>query len=307
LLDAADAELACPFTQCPEITSRFTWHRRANLISRFQVFRRNQSTELIRHHWDRRADTFDEESGHGLFSEEQREAWHHLLSRLVGRAPQRALDVGCGTGFLALRLAELGHTVEGVDLSEQMIAQARDKAEQAALEIEFRVGDAADLDSADEAYDLVVARHVIWNLPDPEAAVAEWLRVLCPRGRLLLVEGKWADNEAAALSERRPAARLLAWVLDRAALVVRSDKYRTKLLSRKYWQLEVQLPFAGGPTASRLVSFLQENSVDDVSTESLMDPALWGELPHFPRYVVTGTRGEGARRRRRVRENGTRS
>lgn len=259
--------------------------------------RTTQSTELIRRHWDRRADTFDEESGHGLFSEEQRAAWHRLLSRLVGGAPQRALDVGCGTGFLALRLAELGHTVAGVDLSEQMIAVARRKAEQARLEIAFRVGDAVELDDADGTYDLVVARHVIWNLPDPGRAVAAWLRVLRPGGRLLLVEGKWADNEAAALSDRRPAARLLGWMLDRAALVVRSDKYRTKLLSRKYWQLEVQLPFAGGPPASRLVSFLQAHSVHDVSAESLMDPALWGELPQFPRYVVTGTRSSSSTQR----------
>jgi ubiquinone/menaquinone biosynthesis C-methylase UbiE len=255
-----------------------------------QNIRGDQNTEVIRHHWDRRAATFDERDGHGLVNDEQREAWHDLLSRLVGRAPQRVLDVGCGTGFLALRLAELGHIATGVDLSDQMIEQARGKAEQAALEIEFRVGDAAHLDSADEAYDLVVARHVIWNLPDPERGVTEWLRVLRPGGRLLLVEGKWADDEALALSEDRPAAKLLARGLDFAALVVRRGKYRTKLLNRKYRRLEAQLPFAGGPPASRLVSFLEANSVHDVWTEPLMDPTLWGESPQFPRYVVTGTR-----------------
>jgi ubiquinone/menaquinone biosynthesis C-methylase UbiE len=254
------------------------------------VFGDDQTTEIIRHHWDRRAGTFDEEAGHGLVSDEQREAWNDLLSRLVGRAPQRVLDVGCGTGFLALRLAELGHIVTGIDLSGQMIEQARGKAEQAAMQIEFRVGDAADLDSADQAYDLVVARHVIWNLPDPERGVAEWLRVLRPGGRLLLVEGKWADNEAFALAVRRPAARLLARVLDWAALVIRSGKYRTKLLRWKYWRLEVQLPFAGGPPASRLVSFLEASSVQDVRAEPLMDATLWGESPQFPRYVVTGAR-----------------
>lgn len=254
--------------------------------------RGDRDTEVIRAHWDRRAAKFDKRGGHGLVSDEQREAWHDLLSRLVGRAPQRALDVGCGTGFLALRLAELGHVVTGVDLSAQMIEQARAKADQAALEIEFRVGDAAHLDSADKAYDLVVARHVIWNLPDPERGVAEWLRVLRPGGRLLLVEGKWADNEAlmSALSDRRLAAKLPARVLDWAALVVRSDKYRTKLLNWKYRRLEAELPFAGGPPASRLVSFLEANSVHDIWTEPLMDPTLWGESPKFPRYVVTGAR-----------------
>src|SRR5256885_4271530 len=124
-------------------------------------------TEVIRHHWDRKASTFDDEIGHSLVSDEQRHAWLDLLSRLAGRSPGRVLDVGCGTGFLALRFAELGHTVTGIDLSPQMIDRARRKAEQAGRQIDFRVGDATALDWPDETYDLVVARHVIWNLPDP--------------------------------------------------------------------------------------------------------------------------------------------
>jgi ubiquinone/menaquinone biosynthesis C-methylase UbiE len=254
------------------------------------VFRRDEDTEVIRQHWDRRAATFDQQAGHGLVSDAQRDAWHDLLSRFIGDAPQRVLDVGCGTGFLALRLAELGHDVSGVDLSGQMIEQARGKADRAALQIDFRVGDGADLDSADGSYDLVVARHVIWNLPDPERGLAEWLRVLRAGGRLLLVEGKWADNEARAQSDDRPTARLRARILDLAELVVRSGRYRAKLLHRRYMRLEAQLPFAGGPPASQLVAFLEAHGVHDIRAESLMDPTLWGESPAFPRYVVTGTR-----------------
>ena len=54
---------------------------------------RDKITDVIRHHWDSRASTFDEEAGHGLLSEEQRRAWLDLLSRIVGPAPQRVLDV----------------------------------------------------------------------------------------------------------------------------------------------------------------------------------------------------------------------
>src|ERR671930_1040487 len=110
----------------------------------------DEITRVIRYHWDRRANTFDDEIGHGLVSDEQRRAWLDLLSRLVGRTRARVLDVGCGTGFLALRFAELGHTVTGIDLAPQMIARAHGKAEQEALQVEFRVGDAVDLDLADE-------------------------------------------------------------------------------------------------------------------------------------------------------------
>src|SRR5262245_43107214 len=231
-------------------------------------------TQEIRHHWDRRANTFDDEMGHGLVSEQQRRAWLDLLSRLVGSAPQRVLDVGCGTGFLALRFAELGHTVSGIDLAPQMIDRARHKAEQASQQIDFRVGNAAALDFPDETYDWVVARHVIWNLPDPERGVAEWLRVLRPGGRLVIIEGKWADNEALALHYARPASRFLARVIDVGVAVVtfgRRGSYR------RYRRIEAQLPFSGGPPAERLASFLQANDLHDVVVEPLPDPTLWGE------------------------------
>jgi ubiquinone/menaquinone biosynthesis C-methylase UbiE len=248
-------------------------------------------TKVIRHHWDRRADTFDDEIGHGLVSEEQRRAWLDLLSPLGDRSPGRVLDVGCGTGFLALRFAELGHTVTGIDLSPQMIDRARRKAEQADQQIDFRVGDATALDFPDETYDLVVARHVIWNLPDPDRGVAEWLRVLRPGGRLVLVEGKWADNDSSAMY-LHATSRALARVRDAAApaVLLLGGRYGRRLLNRRYNRLETQLPFSGGPTAAELAAFLEANAVRDIVVEPLMDPSLWGEPPRFPRYLAAGTR-----------------
>jgi ubiquinone/menaquinone biosynthesis C-methylase UbiE len=249
-------------------------------------------TEVIRHHWDGRASAFDDETGHGLFSDEQRQAWLDLLARLGGPAPQHGLDVGCGTGFLTLMLAELGHDVTGIDLSPQMIDRARRKAEQASLQIDFRIGDAVAIDCADETYELVVARHLIWTLPDPQRGVAEWLRVLRPGGRLILIEGKWADNEALALSYARPASRLIARLMDAvAALLLRSGAgLARRLLNRRYPGVEAQLPFSGGPTANRLATFLEANHVQDVVVEPLMDPILWAGQSQFPRYAATGIR-----------------
>jgi len=247
---------------------------------------RDEITQVIRRHWDRRANSFDEETGHGLVSDRQRLAWLDLLSDLVGPAPQLVLDVGCGTGFLALRFAELGHTVTGIDLAPQMIDRARSKAEEGSQEIDFRVGDAAALDCPDEHFDWVVARHVIWTLPDPQRAVEEWLRVLRPGGRLVLIEGKWANNEALARSYTRPASRLLARAIEGVAEL----RARRRGSYRRYLRIEAQLPFSGGPTAKRLVEFLQANHLDDLVVEPLMDPILWGEAPRFPRYLVAGTR-----------------
>jgi ubiquinone/menaquinone biosynthesis C-methylase UbiE len=266
-----------------KVTKAFNTLKRGGVDIRDDL---DEITRVIRHHWDRRANTFDDEVGHGLVSDAQRCAWLDLLSQLVGSAPQRVLDVGCGTGFLALRFAELGHTVTGIDLAPQMIDRARRKAEQANQQVDFRVGNAAALDCPHEQFDWVVARHVIWNLPDPERGVAEWLRVLRPGGRLVLIEGKWADNEALARSHARPISRFLARVIEVGAALVS----RSRGSYRRYRRIEVQLPFSGGAPAQRLVAFLQANGVHDVVVEPLMDPTLWGEAPRFPRYLVAGTR-----------------
>jgi SAM-dependent methyltransferase len=65
--------------------------------------------------------------------------------------PARVLDAGCGTGRVAIRLAELGYHVVGVDLDASMLAMAREEAPH----LDWRVGDLAQLDTG-ERYDVVV-------------------------------------------------------------------------------------------------------------------------------------------------------
>jgi ubiquinone/menaquinone biosynthesis C-methylase UbiE len=256
---------------------------------------REEITNVIRDHWDARAGTFDHEAGHGLVDEDQRLAWHRLIEELVGSAPRRVLDVGCGTGFLALRFAELGHDVAGVDLAPLMIEQARANAARSGLELDLAVADGSSLPFPDASFDVVVARHVIWNLPDPDRGVAEWQRVLRPGGLLALVEGKWADNEELALAYSRPLSRIGASLVHKAASVVGAvrGEQSKKFLLRRYHRIEVALPFAGGPAAERLARFLEEKGLTDVTVRPLMDAALWGETPSFPRYLATGVRAGG--------------
>jgi ubiquinone/menaquinone biosynthesis C-methylase UbiE len=248
-------------------------------------------TEVIRHHWDRRAPTFDEQAGHGLVSDDQRRAWLKLFARFSER-PREVLDVGSGTGFIALRFAELGHTVTGIDLSPLMIDRALSKAERAGFEIDFRVGDGSALDFEDEVFDIVVARHVVWNLPNPERGVAEWLRVLRPGGQLIVIEGKWADNEALA-TKRRHRKRVRESFKDAIVEIsMRSGIHpkRLRKTHRFYRRVARELPFSGGPSADRLVDLLERLSVLDIEVESLMDPTLWDEPLEFPRYLISGTR-----------------
>lgn len=105
--------------------------------------------------WDRQADTFDEEPDHGLRDDRVRRAWSELLLPLL---PVRSsvLDVGCGTGSLAVLLAAAGHEVCGVDLSGRMLRRARAKAEHAGVQISLVLGDAGRLPLAMATFDVVL-------------------------------------------------------------------------------------------------------------------------------------------------------
>lgn len=119
--------------------------------------------------------------------------WTSWWSR--GRPPARCWTWAPGTGIITLLLARLGHRCKGLDLSENMLAVARHKAEAAGLDnVTFAVGDAEDTGEAGGSYDVVINRHLVWTLPHPEQAIAEWKRVLKPGGKLIVLEGNWHYN-----------------------------------------------------------------------------------------------------------------
>lgn len=105
-----------------------------------------------------------------------------LLPRLPP-GPASVVDLGCGTGSLTALPAEAGYRAGGLDLSERMLSPARAKAPG----IDFRQGDAANPPGT---FDVVLARHVLWALPDPAAALDRWRALLKPNGRLVLIEGR---------------------------------------------------------------------------------------------------------------------
>ena len=101
------------------------------------------------------------------------------------------LDVGCGPGFFAVILTELGYRVTAVDLSGEMLAEARLNAGDLADRIDFRRGNAECLDLSDNSFDIVISRNLTWNLPHPDIAYSEWCRVLKPGGMLINFDANW--------------------------------------------------------------------------------------------------------------------
>ncbi|MFI6692789.1 methyltransferase domain-containing protein [Streptomyces sp. NPDC050433] len=140
--------------------------------------------------WDDAADSFDEEPDHGLLDPAVRKAWAAKLAGWLPSEPSRVLDLGCGTGSLALLATGQGHRVTAVDLSPRMVGLARAKL--SGTDTEVLVGDAARPPVGERTFDVIMARHVLWLLPDPDRALAHWLSLLRPGGRLLLIEGVWA-------------------------------------------------------------------------------------------------------------------
>jgi len=133
-----------------------------------------------------------------------------LASGLV-RSDQSALDVGCGTGAEAVFLAAAGLAVLGVDSSPVALELAAQRAEAAAVKIEWRLGDATRLPVRDNSVDLVLDRgcfHVVARRRRRLYA-KEIARVLRPGGTLLL-RGARADDEEMGLIgiTRREATRL---------------------------------------------------------------------------------------------------
>ncbi len=150
--------------------------------------------EPMRDFWDDQADTFDREPDHGLRDPAVRAAWADLILPLMPPAPAVIADLGCGTGSLAVLLAEAGHAVRGLDLSDRMVVAARAKAAAAGVPAEFGQGDAAEPPYPPASCDVVLARHVLFMLPDPAAALDRWLDLLRSGGRLVLVEGRWSTG-----------------------------------------------------------------------------------------------------------------
>ena len=119
--------------------------------------------------------------------------WQSLLAAELGdRAGQQVLDVGTGPGFFSILLSRMGHRVTAIDASEGMIQRAQSNFREYGCSVHAYVGDAADLSSeADDSYDVIVSRDVVWTLPDPERAYAEWHRILKPGGKLIIFDGNY--------------------------------------------------------------------------------------------------------------------
>ena len=141
--------------------------------------------------------------------------------RLRISAEDAVLDVGCGAADVLAEIAGIvGHDGQavGVDASEQMLTAARARAESLGVSMDLRLGDAGSLPFDDETFDVVRCERTLQWVDDPTKAIAEFVRVLRPGGRVCVTDTDWRT-----LLPDHPSPELVGRFFD-AMAAIRGDK-----------------------------------------------------------------------------------
>jgi len=210
--------------------------------------------EYIRKYWDSRGKDYDKSPGHSGLPE----VWKGVLSKTF-EGKKRILDIGTGTGFLAILLADLGHEVVGVDLSSGMLEVAREKARKAGVKVEFRLGDAENLPFKDNSFDATICRHVLWTLPNPDKAIQEWSRVVRSGGKVVVIDGKWHDK-----SVKTRIRRFVGQI--GIAIYERRNPWKNYHYRKN---INKELPFYGGSSPEKVSELFRNAGLSNISTRDL--------------------------------------
>ena len=161
----------------------------------------DERKERIVSYWEKRSGDFLEHKRAELHSPMSERWLYEIKNQLPQDRNLRVLDVGCGAGFFSVLLAKEGYQVTGVDLTPDMVENARTLAEEEKTDCEFFVMDAENLRFADESFDVVISRNLTWTLPDVKSAYREWVRVLKKGGILLNFDANYGLSDFTDLSE----------------------------------------------------------------------------------------------------------
>ncbi len=161
----------------------------------------DERKERIVSYWEKRSGDFLEHKRAELHSPMSERWLYEIKNQLPQDRNLRILDVGCGAGFFSVLLAKEGYQVTGVDLTPDMVENARTLAEEEKTDCEFFVMDAENLRFADESFDVVISRNLTWTLPDVKSAYREWVCVLKKGGILLNFDANYGLSDFTDLCE----------------------------------------------------------------------------------------------------------
>jgi SAM-dependent methyltransferase len=199
------------------------------------------------------------------------------VRRLIGAAEiaphERVLDVGCGTGTTTLAAAAGAREALGVDISEPMIARARDRArEQSLSNARFEVADAQTAPFETEFHDVVISRFGVMFFDDPVAAFANLRTALGPDGRIVFVcwqnlaDSEWVLIPAMAAATHVPLPDLGEPGAPGSFALGDSERLRTVLTRAGFGHVAIQpvadsIVLGGGGTVDDAIDFFRSSSM----------------------------------------------
>ena len=199
--------------------------------------------EKIENKWTEDSGDYDDMIQKQLSNKRTVSYWTKELKRLLGPEPLRILEVGCGPGFFEIMLGKEGHHVTGIDITENMIHEAKENVKAAGLSADLMTMDCHNLNFPDETFDMIICRNITWTLDDPQKAYKEWLRVLKKGGRLLVSDACWYlhlyDEEKKKIYEAHDAAM---WEKYGRGIHAHEDAETGKELSSKLFMSDKKRP-----------------------------------------------------------------
>ncbi len=246
--------------------------------------------------WDAGASTYDDHPRHGIIHDDESLAWSRLATAIFGD-PRRTdvpiklvLDVGTGTGLMALLAAELGHDVTGLDMSEGMLDQARRKARELRLDVRWDLGDAEDPPYAPGTFDVLISRHLVWTLLHPLETFETWATLVRPGGLVVVIDGAYGDRDPFAAIT----AQIARWLIERRSQHSSDHAYPDEVMER--------LPLARQRSPTAIARLMRGAGLEDIKIRPLMEierverahMALIDRLAdRWVRYLATSRRSIG--------------
>jgi ubiquinone/menaquinone biosynthesis C-methylase UbiE len=180
-----------------------------------------------------------------------------LARRLASSLPagSRVLEVAPGPGYFCIELAKVGqYQISGLDISKTFVEIARQNAVKAGVNVDFRLGNAADMPFSDSSFDLIVCQAAFKNFSQPVKAITEMYRVLRPGGTALIID---LSRDASPQAIDHEVAGMGVSALNRAFI---RWSFRGMLLKRAYTKQEMQAfaaqtPFRAGEIKESGIGF----------------------------------------------------
>jgi len=111
-----------------------------------------------------------------------------LVAKLNVGASDVVLDFGCGTGFFTIPIAKVAARTIGADMSPKMLERTRSYAKRSGVRVDLIENDGTALKLPDEVVDMIFLNHVFHEIERRTMVLAEFLRIMKPSGRLVVVE-----------------------------------------------------------------------------------------------------------------------